>query len=357
MNILKSNKGMVLMIALSLLVLFTTITVLYLSITSAAFKLTKKTTDSIKAFFLAESGIHKTLYKLREVPGYPGGEGLCAELKSPAPELMSMGEYEVDVGAKVPVDPLVDGKREVRSVGYFPGKNTAGAAKKEVTATISCPAGLPPWFYGDAIVAGGDVSLVGNNYTVTGNLQYGDSIDPANTPNAQQFTGDFPMLDFQQLRNIAISQVKGNGQNNLYTANDIANNKPFPDSFWFDKDEPSPQIPNVVYVETDLKVDGNVRIGGFYVVAGTVITDDTGANTTMDGKATIDGCVYTLGDFRINGGGNGLGVTGGVWARDDIRLNGNAKASFTQGYMDAIKNNWTLNVKPQVVSWKETYEF
>jgi len=346
MNILKSNKGMVLMIALSLLVLFTTITVLYLSITSAAFKLTKKSTDSIKAFFLAESGIHKTLYKLREVPGYAGGEGLCS--------LSNMGEYEVDVGAKVPVDPLVDGKREVRSVGYFPGKNTAGAAKKEVTATISCPAGLPPWFYGDAIVAGGDVSLVGNNYTVTGNLQYGDSIDPANTPNAQQFTGDFPMLDFQQLRNIAISQVKGNGQNNLYTANDIANNKPFPDSFWFDKDEPSPQIPNVVYVETDLKVDGNVRIGGFYVVAGNVITDSTGANTTMDGKATIDGCVYTLGDFRINGGGSGLGVTGGVWGRDEIRLNGNATVTYNPAYMTSIQN-MSIGFVAQFTSWKEKH--
>ena len=340
-SIIKNNRGIVLMMALSLLVLFTTATVLYLNTTASYFKITKKLTYSIRAFFLAESGIQKTLYKLRQIPGYTGGEGLCSEL-------MPMGEYEVDV------DSLVDGKREVRAIGYFPGKNIAGAAKKEITATVSCPAGLPPWFYDNAIVAGEDVELIGGSYTVTGGIGYGDSIDPPDTPNAQQFEEDFPMLDFKQLRDIAISQVNAEGQNNLYTKNDIENHKPFPDSFWFDKDAPIPHIPNVVYVETDLEVSGNVRICGFYVVAGDFITD---ANTTMDGKATIDGCVYTLGDFEINGGGSGLGVTGGVWARDGIRLNGNAKASFTQEYMNAIENTWNLGVKPQVVSWKETYKF
>ena len=349
MNVTKSSKGIVLALVLAFLALFVMGTTLYLTLTTTDFKIAKRSTYASKAFFLAESGIHKTLYKLREISGYTGGEGLCSEL-------MPMGEYEVDVGS------LVDGKREVRSIGYFPGKNIIGTAKKEITATISCPVGLPGWFYDNAIVAGEKVDLIGNNYTVTGDIRYGDSIDPPGALNAQQFDGDFPMLDFVQLREIAILQVNAVGQNNLYTADDIANNKPFPNSFWFDKDAPvppGPQVPNVVYVETDLKVNGNVRIGGFYIVAGNVITDSTGANTTMDGKATIDGCVYTLGDFRINGGGNGLGVTGGVWARDDIRLDGNAKASFDQEYMDAINDNWTLGVKPQVVSgsWKETYEF
>ncbi|MDP2928629.1 MAG: hypothetical protein Q8O01_01015 [Candidatus Omnitrophota bacterium] len=351
MSMIKSNRGVALMVVLSLLVLFTAATVLYLNTTAAYFKITKTLTYSVKAFFLAESGINKTLYKLREIPGYTGGEGLCSEL-------MPMGEYEVFVGPFVlDAGSLVNGKRAVRSIGYFPGKNMAGSAKKEITATISCPAGLPPWFYNSAIVAGEKVDLIGGSYTVTGSIKYGDSINPADTVNAQKFDEDFPILDFKQLRDVAISQVNAMGQNNLYTADDIANGKPFPTSFWFDKDEAVPQVPNVVYVETDLKVNGNIRIGGFFVVAGTVITDSAGANTIMDGKATIDGCVYTLGDFMINGGGSGMGVTGGVWSRDNVRLNGNAKASYNPEYMDAIKNNWILNLKPQVVFWKETYEF
>ena len=136
------------MMVLGLLALFTTATVLYLNTTTSDFQITKKSTYAIKAFFLAESGIHKTLYKLREVPGYAGGEGLCSIISN-------MGEYEVDVG------PLVDGKREVRSIGYFPGKNIVGTAKKEITATISCPVGLPLWFYDSAVVAGEEVDLIG----------------------------------------------------------------------------------------------------------------------------------------------------------------------------------------------------
>jgi len=341
---IKSNRGIVLMMVLSLLVLVTTITVLYLNTTASDFKITKKLTYSTKAFFLAESGMHKTLYKLREVPNYSGGEGLCTEL-------MPLGEYEVYVGALNPLDNI----RIVRSIGYFPRKSAADRAMKEITAMILCVAGLPTEFYDNAVFAGEDVELMGSS-TINGDITYGESINPPETLNAQQFDGDFPMLDFEQLRGIAILQVKPNGENNLYTAANIANDKPFPTSFWFDEDN---LIPNIVYVETDLTLRGNVGVlGGFYVVAGDVITDPSveSVDTTINGNGTIDGCVYTYGDFRINGGGNGLGITGGVWARDDVRLNGNATVSYNQTYMQSI-DFMNIGVKPQLISWKETYEF
>jgi hypothetical protein len=342
MNMFKGRKGIVLALILAFLALFIMATALYLTLTTTDFRMTKRSTYVSKAFFLAESGIHKTLYKLREIPGYTGGEGLSSEL-------MPMGEYEVVVG------PLVSGKREVRSIGYFPGKNTVGAVKKEITATISCPATPPPaWFYDNAMFAGGTVELIGNS-TINGNIKYGHSIDPPETVNAEQFNGEFFMLDFVTLRAIADEQVKPNGQDNIYTAADIAGNKPFPASFWFDEDA---QIPNIVYIETDLTLSGNLgTLGGFFVVAGDVITNPSSdpADTTINGNGTIDGCVYTYGDFKIHGGGNGLGVTGGVWARDDVRMNGNAQVSYNQIYMDAIEASIITNSKPQILHWKETH--
>ncbi len=352
MNAAKSRNDIVLALVLAFLALFVMGTALYLTLTTTDFRMTKRSTYASKAFFLAESGIHKKLYELRAPGGYTGVEGmgpLCTEL---------LGEYEVDVG---PLDSVTK-QREVRSIGYFPGKNTVGAAKKEITATISCPDELPLGFYDNAMFAGGAVELKGN-YAINGDIKYGDSIDPPGTLNAEQFEGSFPMLDFVALKTLAESQVKPNGQNNLYTASDIASNKPFPTSFWFDKDEPLPHIPhipNIVYIETDLTLNGNVgTLCGFFVVAGDVITNPSAdpVDTTINGNGTIDGCVYTYGDFRINGGGQGLGVTGGVWARDDVRMNGNAQVSYNQTYMDAIEALVGTGVKPEIDDWEETHQF
>jgi hypothetical protein len=343
MSAIEKNRGMVLALVLMFLALFVTGTMLYLTLTTTDFKMSKRSTYASKAFFLAESGIHKTLYKLREVPGYAGGEGLCSEL-------MPMGEYEVSVGA------LVGSEREVTSTGYFPSKNAAGAVQKKITVTVSCPVGLPTGFFDNAMFAGGSIELKGNS-VINGNIKYGDSIDPEDL--GAHYDGDFPMLDFVQLKALAESQVRSNGQNNLYTAADIAAGKAFPTSFWFDIGEPSPHvphIPNVVYIETDLELRGNSlgTLCGFFVVAGDVITNSVdSADTTINGNGTIDGVVYTLGDFRINGGGNGLGVTGGAWARDDVRMNGNAQVSYSSTYMDSIET-LSIGVKPQILSWRET---
>jgi hypothetical protein len=340
MNILRSNKGIVLMMTLAFLALFTTATVLYITAIVSDFKLTKRSTNSYKAFFLAESGIYKALYGIRNIPGYPG-EGASPIYYHG----LNKGEYEVSVSGTGPI--------LVESTGYFPRKS-GQYVKKSVVAEVSAP--MPAWFFGNAIFAGENVDLNGN-YTITpaGSIRYGDVIDPEGL--GQKFDGDFPMLDFEQLRNTAIAQVKPNGQNNLYTATDIANNKPFPDSFWFDADNDPPTIPNVVYVETNLVLKGNVgTLCGFFVVAGDVITNPSsdGADTTINGNGTIDGCVYTLGDFRINGGGNGLGVTGGVWGRDEVRLNGNGEVTYGQPYQDAIRA-LDIGVKPQIISWREKY--
>lgn len=342
MNATKSNKGIVLALVLSFLALFVMGTVLYLNLTTTDFAAAKRSTYATKAFFMAESGINKALYELRK--DYLNYSGESSSINY---GFSDKGEYSVSVGA-------FDGvQRVVTSTGYYLNSTGPHAyASKTLEAGVSSSS-TPTWFYDNAVVAGDNVDLIGIS-GVTGDLKFGGAINPSTTPGATQFSDDFPMLDFVQLKAIAEAQIKPNGQNNLYTAADIASSKPFPNTFWFDLPG---LIPNVVYVETDLTLKGNVgTLCGFFVVAGDVITNPSAvsADTTINGNGTIDGCVYTYGDFRINGGATGLGVTGGVWAKNDVRLNGNAQVTFNQAYMDAI-DAMNIGVKPQIIYWKEKY--
>lgn len=338
-RVLRNKKGIVLILGLAFLALFTTIIIFSINTVVSGFKLTKHSCDSIRAFYLAESGIQKALYELRKNYNWTGEGPLSISWAG-----SNKGDYEVSVEIITHGD-----KRRVISTGYYPQK-FGGSIQRAIEVDIESP--MPPWFFSNAITAGENVDLNGN-YTVDGSIMYGEEIDPASTPNSSKFEGDFPLLDFAQIRDTAASQIKPDGQNNIYTQADIDAGKPFPTSFWFDEEN---GIPNVVYVETDLVLRGNVgTIGGFVVVAGDVITNPSGgADTTINGNGTIDGAVYTLGEFEINGGGNGLGVTGGVWGRDEVELNGNATVSYNQVYMEAI-DNLNISFKPQIVSWKEKY--
>lgn len=337
-NFIRNNKGIAIIMAMAFLALFTTLTILSIDTVVSGFKLTKRSTQSISAFYLAESGIQKALYELRKDYAWAGEGPVYIDWAG-----QHKGQYEVSVAV------IEDDKRRVVSTGYFPQKSGA-LVKRSIEVDIK-PA-TPPWFFDNAIVSGESVDLNGS-YTVDGSIMYGETVEPGDTPNSQKFEEDLPLLSFDQLRSIAVSQIKGNGQNNLYTQTDIDNGKPFPSSFWFDE---ANGIPNVVYVETNLVLRGSVgTIGGFFVVAGDVITNPGAeADTTINGNGTIDGTVYTLGEFRINGGGNGLGVTGGVWAKDDVVLNGNATVTYNQAYMNAIRG-LNITFKPQIISWKEKY--
>ena len=338
MNIIKNRKGIVLLIALAFMALFMTATILHIATTTSDFNIIKRSTYSFRAFYLAESGIYKALYELRNNYAWAGEGPIPINWAG-----SSKGEYETSVSIIE-----ADNSRNVISTGYYPAK-TGKYVSRSIEVNISPP--TPDSFYSNAMFAGENVDLNGN-YTVNGNIMYGTNIDPEGL--GQQFDGDFPMLNFEQIRALSVSQVKANGQNNLYTQADIDSNKPFPTSFWFDETN---GIPNIVYIETNLVLQGNIgTLCGFFVVAGDVLTDPANAeaDTTINGNGTIDGCVYTLGDFRINGGGNGLGITGGVWGRDEIRLNGNATVSYSATYMNAI-SNMNIGFVAQITSWKEQY--
>ena len=161
------------------------------------------------------------------------------------------------------------------------------------------------------------------------------------------------------MKTIAAAQIKADGSDNLYTAAEVAaGNPPFPGNFWFDTSDPNPAnwVPNVVYVETDLVLNGNIgTIGGFFLVVGDVATDPTTTSeTVINGNGQIDGCVYSTGQFRVNGGGSGLNVLGGVWSgTDGVRLNGSIEIEYHMPYMDAIRTVIQPGSTLQIISWRK----
>ena len=317
-------------------------------------KATQRYKQGIFAFYLAESGIDKVISKL------PGDTSSESNVLITDNNGINKGEMSYVVTT------LEAGKRwKVESWGYVPNQAQA-VVSRHLEAFISKKP-LPGSFWTNAIYTAGNVRLNGNAYTVNGDIIYAGNIIPAD-PQPPNFIGTdtqepdvnpLVKLDYENLRLIAEAQIKADGSDNVYTAAEIAiGNPPLPDSFWFDDSDADPAnwVPNVVYIETDLILNGNVgTIGGFLLVVGDVVTNPSGTSeTTINGNGQIDGCIYSTGEFRVNGGGAGLNVFGGIWSGSDgVRMNGNVTVIYNQPYMDAIKTVINPGTVMQLISWRE----
>ena len=105
-----------------------------------------------------------------------------------------------------------------------------------------------------------------------------------------------------------------------------------------------------------MELSGNVTAGGFFLVVGNVLTDpNVTTDTEITGNVTVNGCIYSTGEFELKGGGNSLNVNGGIWAGDEAELDGNAKVTYNAGYMAAVKN-FVDNASSgtiQLLSWRQ----
>ena len=306
------------------------------------------------ALHCAEAGLDKAIAKL---PSNSSAESNVALTDS---NNQKKGEYSHTIAI------LEMGKRwRVESWGYVPSQAQAQATI-HLEAYVS-KKDLPDNFWDNAIYTAGNARVNGTAFDINGDIRYAGSLVP-NTLDPKNFSGTAtndpsisPLikLDYDYLRAIAATQIKADGSDNVYTEAEIQAGTPaLPTNFWFDKSDPDPSkwVPHVVYVETDLVLNGKVEMGGFMVVVGNVITDpdDTSA-TTINGNGTIDGCVYSTGEFRVNGGGGApLNVLGGVWSGSDgVLINGSVNIAYHKPYMDAIR--YIINPSPivQLISWRK----
>lgn len=303
----------------------------------------ERTIDHLRAFQWAEAGLDDASRLLNDpANGYWSNcTGFTAPSRLYSVECISQDPYRI-----------------LRSRGF---ESAPGLSETPLSRQVEAVLRrfVPPEFYENAIYAADQVILNGNAYGVLGNILSGNTVPIDNTDHVSgNITQDpaaspLPALDFAQLYTIA------QGQGNVYDANRLAaiqqNQDAFPMNFCYDGGTAPNCVPNVNYVTTDLLLNGNIgTIGGFFVVVGSVLTDPNAEveNSILNGNGQVEGVIYTTGQFRVNGGGGNLNISGGILSGGIARLNGNATVEFNAAYMDAIEN---LHINPttQVVFWRE----
>lgn len=323
----RARKGFILIAVYMVVVVLAILGAAFLAKSVTEARIAQREKMVIQALHLAEAGIDYALVQLRE--GVSSGNN--------SDSLPDIGNYNCSwnqIAGQA-------NRSEVFSTGI------AGDASRTVRVEVE-KQDMPDNFFDNALYVSGDVTFNGDAYEVNGGVIYSGSLsgNPDNiTPNPPlQDSSISPLirLDFSQLRQIS------EAQGNIYDALRLRTD-PLPDSFFYEGG-----TPNVVYVESDLTLNGNIgTVAGFFVVVGDVITNpDNTEDTTINGNGEIQGAIYTTGEFRINGGGGGLNVSGGVWAGQEARLNGNTTVSYNAMYMQHIKN-LDIGTSFGVISWQE----
>lgn len=335
------RKAIALILSFLVIIVLTALTIVIFTRSISENNLTRRYTESTNAFWLAEAGINKALDELRN------NYSLTGTNLWPTP--LNQGGYSVDI--------VTEGQnRKVTSHGFIPFSSSRIERLIEATMTKY----IPPNFYDNSLYCAASIDLNGSSYSVTGDVRYAGTLDnPGNiTGTATQDSTISPLalLDFQQL--YTISQSQGNVFDDDRLQDVQRGWDSFPASFWYsaptDPSDPSTGVPNIVYVTTDLQLNGNIgTIGGFFVVAGDVITNPLNtSNTSLNGSGQIEGAIYTRGQFNVNGGGNNLNVNGGIWAGQEITLNGSVGISYNSQYMAAL-GSLNINADVQIISWKD----
>jgi len=323
------NRGFVLIASYMVIVVLIILAVAFIAKSVSEANLARRKQRFIQALYLAEAGIDYAIVELRNG---------TSEANPVATSLSTIGDYDCQWALK----------SGSTSIWVVTSKGIVGDTEREVRVEME-KKDLPENFYDSALYICDDITFNGKSYQVNGDVVYGDELSGSTEYVTGTITQDpsinpLVSLDFAQLRDISA------GQGNVYDAERLADDF-LPTSFWYD--EPA-AIPNVVYIETDLTLRGNIGdVGGFFIVVGDVLTNPSATqDTTINGNGEIDGCIYTTGEFTVNGGGNGLNVNGAVWAGEESTLNGNVNITYNGTYMSAI-DGLSLSTDYQLILWEE----
>ena len=294
----------------------------------------QKYLESTQAFWLAETGIERALYNLRNNSTIVDKTAL------------GQGAYSVTI-----VD-NGNNTYNVTSQGAIPF-DAPFVANRVIEAKLEAIP-IPTDFYDYVVWASGNILIKGtgkgNFGSVGGDVISGGNINtiPAATPPGDVITGSIssndatatplPLLDFKKLR--YISQIQGN----YYTAADLKN-PTFPTSFWYDQ---GLGIPNVVFIEGNLVLKGGNEVGGYFIVGG-----DTVYTTTISGNVGLDGCIYTPGPINVDGGGTNLNINGCIWA-GSVLLEGSITITYNEEYATGIETSGSNVPIIRPTSWRET---
>jgi len=349
---LKSRRGAALVMVLMFMMV---VSISFASLGSLIVSEMRAEQDNLhttQAFYLAEAAVEVGKARLKDSWSSPSGEGTEYYLWP--------GEYYFTVDD-------VEGSSEKVITGYgaVPDFDDPDATRRVKSVVDSVPQDLP-FDFTHAIWASDTIDINGSSPDVEGDIFAGNDVacSPASCPGVTGTiteVGDpgyeFPEVPWSALKDMAQSQTNEYGEDNYYTAEEIAaGDPPLPTTFW--NEEPtadSDGVPNVVYIESDLELnpsDGD--IGGFLVIAG-ASPDDPSSEATctvLNGSMSVDGVVLVNGEYRKNGGGPGATVDGAVVGKD-ARLNGHSNVIYNPDYCEALQNLEIEGGGLEVTGWAE----
>lgn len=340
-------------------------------------KIATRSKQATQAFELAEAGIDRALRALRgnfTAPRDPLDNTLITmgiATSNPFALPSNVGATPIIGQYRYRIDNTSDSNvTRIRAMGYVPHTGSPVVTRwVEVYVEITQPPGS---FFNNTIWTTGNVTLNGTSYNVNGeatpdgidndqdgstdeageggNVCYGTSIvgDPSNIDGTEDklLAGTkFYYLNFDTFKEMATTQGY------FYTTANLADktymkDHPFPTTFWNPSD---PSKPNVVYLEGDLDVSGNIGLGGIFIVAKDVIA--SAGSAEIGGTIDVNGIIYSLGNIKIHGT---VDLSGAVWGGSGgVELDGNVDLGYNYTYINTFKSLIQNNPSVNIRSWHE----
>ncbi len=172
-------------------------------------------------------------------------------------------------------------------------------------------------------------------------VTYGNFDSPPNPPTGGSEANIIyrPAQQLDEYAFKAMAQSQGHYHiGDLDVADDYPNG-----SFYFDK--PTDTMPNFIFVEGDLTLNGNVVVFGVYWVKGSV--------AALNGNYQINGIIIGEGNISFNGSPQSPDVNGGIiqyGALNTINANGNSDMHINNGFFSALSATIPIVT---VQSWQE----
>jgi len=346
-NIFSNQKGMALLTTLIFVFILVTFAVALLTMTSNDTKLSTLQKESTRAFYLAETGIDKTLWYLN-TPVDLGGKDKYewrppTSTGGPFIEGTSLENYEISIenkGVDSPPEKVTD-KIEITSIGTVKGgKYSAGKRTVVVTAKI----GISPSSnvsYDHAILTDGDLTLNGgisivgsvhsngditNNGTLT--LVPIDGATASGTSNIENSESgvdkqDFPIIDwthFENLANLADEDLNDEIFGHYY-GDDT--------SVVFNTDE---LLKGIHFIDGDVTIQSNLIFDNATIFAtGTIDVIGSGDVNLINNVEDNPLALIAKGDITIGGSVHGEGI---IQSDSTITVNGNV--NIEEGALYAV---------------------
>jgi len=346
-NIFLNQKGMALLTTLIFVFILVTFAVALLTLTSNDTKLSTLQKESTRAFYLAETGIDKTLWYLN-TPVDLGGKDKYewrppTSTGGPFIEGTSLENYEISIenkGVDSPPEKVTD-KIEITSIGTVKGgKYSAGKRTVVVTAKI----GISPSSnvsYDHAILTDGDLTLNGgisivgsvhsngditNNGTLT--LVPIDGATASGTSNIENSESDvdkqdFPIIDwthFENLANLADEDLNDEIFGHYY-GDDT--------SVVFNTDE---LLKGIHFIDGDVTIQSNLIFDNATIFAtGTIDVIGSGDVNLINNVEDNPLALIAKGDITIGGSVHGEGI---IQSDSTITVNGNV--NIEEGALYAV---------------------